>query len=80
MATSYGFDGPDVIPGKANIFVFSIGFGTALDPTQPIIDTTGCFVGVKPPGHDADLHPVPRSRMMELYLHFPIYLHGMVLN
>jgi hypothetical protein len=26
------------------------------------------------------LHPLPRSRMMELYLHSPLCLHGVVLN
>jgi hypothetical protein len=26
------------------------------------------------------LHLVPRSRMVELYFHFPIRLHGMMLN
>jgi hypothetical protein len=26
------------------------------------------------------LHLVPGSRMMELYLHSPIYLHGIMLN
>jgi hypothetical protein len=25
-------------------------------------------------------HPMPRSRMVELYLHFLIYLHGLMLN
>jgi hypothetical protein len=33
--------------------------------------------GVKLTAH---LHSVPRSRVMELYLHFPICLHGIVLN
>jgi hypothetical protein len=26
------------------------------------------------------LHPVPRSRMVKLYLHLPITLHGVVFN
>jgi hypothetical protein len=32
---------------------------------------------VKRPGHEADhhFHPVPRSRMVELYLYFPIHVH-----
>jgi hypothetical protein len=32
------------------------------------------------PMGEADLHLVPRSRMVELYLHSPICLHGIVLN
>jgi hypothetical protein len=45
--------------------------------------TRGLFrLGVKQPGSEADhsLHLVPISRMVELYLHSPIRLHGVVLN
>jgi hypothetical protein len=38
-----------------------------------------CFQGVKRPGREAD-HLVPRLRMMELYLHSPICLHGIVVS
>jgi hypothetical protein len=36
----------------------------------------------KRPGREltTNLHLVPRSRMVELYFHFPIRLHGVVLN
>jgi hypothetical protein len=39
-------------------------------------------LGVKRLGHEADTHLqlVPRSRMVELYLHFRACLHGIVLN
>jgi hypothetical protein len=33
--------------------------------------------GVKLTTH---LQPVPKSRMVELYLHSPIFVHGIVLN
>jgi hypothetical protein len=40
------------------------------------------FLRVKPQGREADHypHPVPRSRMAEIYLHSPPCLHGRVLN
>jgi hypothetical protein len=34
---------------------------------------------VKQSGREAN-HSVPRSRMMELYIHSPTYLHDMLLN
>jgi hypothetical protein len=43
----------------------------------------GSFPGSKS-GRDVKLithlHPVARSRKLELWLHSPIYLHGIVLN
>jgi hypothetical protein len=46
------------------------------------ITTGGFFQGVKRPGCEvgSHLHLMPRSRMMELYLHSVTYLHGMVFN
>jgi hypothetical protein len=47
------------------------------------IDTGGPFLGVKRWGREADHSTpplMPRSRMVELYLHFPTSLHGRVLN
>jgi hypothetical protein len=56
----------------------------ALGPTHPPVQ---CVPGtlsleVKRLGREADhqLHLVPRSRMLELYLDSPIRLHGVVLN
>jgi hypothetical protein len=56
----------------------------ALGPTQsPIQWAQGLLSkGVKRPEREADHTPtqVPRSRMVELYLHSPIRCHGVVLS
>jgi hypothetical protein len=50
----------------------------SLGPTQPPIQRQGqSGRGAKPTIH---IRQVPRSRMMTLYLHSPIYFHGVVLN
>jgi hypothetical protein len=48
--------------------------------TQWIPDSLAA--GVKQPARGADNSPafVSRSRMVELYLHFPLCLHGIMLN
>jgi hypothetical protein len=72
MATSYGLDGRGASPGKGKVFVFTVALRTPLGYTQPLIKYFLGFLspGVKPPGREADLHPVPRSTVLELYLHF----------
>jgi hypothetical protein len=68
---------------EGRIFFFSITSRLALGPTQPPIQRVPMAVslGVKRPLREADhVHLVPRLRMVELYLHFPIRLHGAVLN
>jgi hypothetical protein len=48
-------------------------------PSYPM-GSGGNFPGVRRQGRQADLGLVPRSRMVELYLHSPLCLHGIVLN
>jgi hypothetical protein len=66
------------IPGRCKR-VFSIATRLALGLTQPRIQWLSGFLPseAKRQGH---LHLVPRLRMMELYLHSPIRLHGIMLD
>jgi hypothetical protein len=84
IVTGYGLDGRGSIPGSGKIFLFSAGSGLTLGPTQPPIQWVPRIIslGLKRPGRDGDHSPLlaPRSRTMELYLHSPIRLHGVVLN
>jgi hypothetical protein len=67
------------------IFLFTAVSRTALGPTQPPIQSVpkAVSLGVKRPEHEAD-HSPPYSaevkECVELYLHSPIRLHGVVLN
>jgi hypothetical protein len=56
--------------------------GTATLSASYPIGTRGFFLSVKATDVKLvnHLHLVPRLGMMELYLHFPIHLHGVVLN
>jgi hypothetical protein len=77
-------DGRRSIPRRGKIF-FSTPVSTpALGPTQPSIQWVpgAHLAGLKRPGREADhsLHIVSRSRMVQLHLHSPIYIHGVVLN
>jgi len=45
--------------------------------------TRGFFLGVKRPGREASHSPPPSAEVeecVELYLHAPIHLHGVVLS
>jgi len=58
---------------------------TALGPTQPPLQWVAgtLSLGVKQLEHEADHSPPSSNKVkecMELYLHSPIHLHGMVLG
>jgi hypothetical protein len=83
IAAGYGLD-RDSIPGRGKIFLSSTESRLALGPTQPPIQwIPGALSrgvngrGMKPTTH---LHLLPKLRMVELYLHSPIRLHGLVFN
>jgi hypothetical protein len=68
---------------QRKISLFSTAFRPALGPTTqpPIQWVAGALSwGVKRQGREADHSPPSRSRMVELCLHSPIRLHGVVLN
>jgi hypothetical protein len=63
-----------------DIFVYSTTSRLALQPTQP---PTQWVLGALSPGISGrvvnlttHLHPVLRSRIVKLYLYFPIIIHG----
>jgi hypothetical protein len=71
--------------GGLGIYLFTTASGTALGPTQPPIR---CVPGVlslevKRPGREADYSPPSSAEVkkyVELCLHSPIRLHGVVLS
>jgi hypothetical protein len=73
------------LAGAGN-FLFTTMSRTAVGPTQPLIQQVlgALSLGVKQLGHATDHSPPSSAKVkqasMELYLHSPIYLHGMVLN
>jgi hypothetical protein len=78
-AKGYGLHGRGSIAGRGKIFLFSTACRLTSRPAQPPIQwVPGAFsLGVKLTTH---LHLLPRSRMVELYLHSLICLNGIVLN
>jgi hypothetical protein len=63
--------------------LFSTESRPTLGPTQPLIQWVlgALYPAVKRPGREADhSHLVPRSRKMELHLHYPVLLHGVMLG
>jgi hypothetical protein len=79
IAMGYGLDDPGSIPGSRKNFIFSTASRPNMGPAQPPIQWV---LGVKRPWLEAvtHLHLVPRSRMVELYIHSLIRLHGVLLN
>jgi hypothetical protein len=75
IQTGYDLDGSGSIPGRGKVFLFSTAFRPALGPTNPPIPRIPAAIspGVKRPGMKltTHLHLVPRSRMVDLYLHSP---------
>jgi hypothetical protein len=65
-------------------YIFSAASRPALGPSQPLVQWVPAVIslGIKWLGREVTsyLHLVPRSRMVELYLHSLICLHGIVLN
>jgi hypothetical protein len=86
IATCYGLNDCDSIRdgGKRSLSLFhSVQTGSGAHPTSYTVRTRGSVPrgivagGAKLTIH---LHLVPRSRIVELYLHYPTCLHGVVLN
>jgi hypothetical protein len=73
IVTGYILDGRGLIPGRCKIFLFSTASRPDLGPTQPPIqwEPRALSRGVKRQGCEATTHhhQVPRSRMVELYIH-----------
>jgi hypothetical protein len=78
----YGLVGPGLIPGSVRFFSFPQrpdriwGPFCLLSPGYRGL----CPPRIKRQGREADHSPPSRSRMVELYLHCPICLHGILLN
>jgi hypothetical protein len=84
VATGYGLD-DRVVGIRVKNFLFSTSSRPALGFAQlPIQWVQGALSpGVKRSGRKADYSPSPSSEVKEnvdLYIHFPIRLHGVVLN
>jgi hypothetical protein len=67
------------------IFLFHhrVQNGPGADPASYPVGTRGSFLGVKRPGRESDNSPPSSAEVkewVELYLHFPIRLHGVVLS
>jgi hypothetical protein len=88
MALGYGLNdrGSRVqFPAEAGNFLFTTASRTALGPTQPSIQWIpgALSLGVKRPGREADHSPPSTAEVkewVELYLHSPVHLHGVVLS
>jgi hypothetical protein len=72
IATGYGLDGRSLNPGRGKICLLSIPPKPALRPFQALIQWLPVALSpeVKRSGREA------RSRIVELYLHFSIHIHG----
>jgi hypothetical protein len=88
IETGYGLDGRVVgvpSPARYKVFLFSVSSRPVLGPTQlPIQWAPGALApGVKRPGRETD-HSLPTiaggQEYVDLHIHSPIHLHGLVLN
>jgi hypothetical protein len=72
------------VPGRGRDFslLYKIQTGSETQSVSYTVGPVGCFLGVKRQGLTLTihLHLVPKLRMMEIYLHSTICLHGVVLN
>jgi hypothetical protein len=74
--SGYRLDGQGLIPGRGQRF-----FSSSHHPDRLWGAPNICPMGTVDKGADqTSIHPLLRSRMAELYLHFLICLHGVVLN
>jgi hypothetical protein len=84
IAISYGLGWQGLIPVRGKRFFCTAVSKLALGPTQPYIQWAleTVSLGVKRPGLEADhsLQSTAKVKMVDLYLHSPICLHGIVLN
>jgi hypothetical protein len=76
---AYELKGQGSIPGrgKSLFFVQSVQTGYGAHPAIFLVGTGGSFLWGKAAIH---LHLMARSRMVELYLHYPTRLRVVVLN
>jgi hypothetical protein len=70
---------------RLEIFLFTTASRTALEPTEPPIQWVpwALSLGVKRPGRETNHSPPSSAEVkecVELYLHYPIRLHGVVLS
>jgi hypothetical protein len=76
IATGYGLDGRGSIPDMDRDFAYPAPSRPALGPTQPPVQWVPGALSLGVNGRvvklTTHLHLVPRSRMVELYLHSPI--------
>jgi hypothetical protein len=83
-ATGYWLDGRDSIPARTRDFslLHSIQNGSWAYPASYPMGTESCIPGVRRQEREDNHTPhlVPRSIMLELYLHSPMRLHDVVLN
>jgi hypothetical protein len=88
LSLGYGMDDRDSrfrLLAGLGIFLFTSASRTALGPTQPPIEWVpgALSLGVKRPEREADHLPPSSAEVkeyVELYVHSPIRLHGVVLS
>jgi hypothetical protein len=88
IALGYGLDdrgSRDRFPAGAGNFSLHhrVQNGSGAHPASYPMGTRGCFLRVKRPGCEADHSPpflAEVKKCVELYLHSPIRLHGVVLS
>jgi hypothetical protein len=84
IVTGYGLEQGFDSRQRHKIFLFSMAFRPALEPTQPPIKWApeALFLGVKRPGYEAHHSPPSSAEVMngETIPPLPIRLYGLVLN
>jgi hypothetical protein len=69
--------------GERFSLLHNVQTSSGTDPASYTMSTRGCFQGVERPIREADHSPPPIVEVkngVELYFHFLICLHGVVLN